>query len=138
MKDALTGGVAAFDAFGKAVASNHPTLFPASRRNLFQDIEALSAHLQSLGESSLETTIGVPAWEDIKWFFQARHIYVHNAGVVDERFISRQTALADMKGRILPLDPQRLAHNIDILGDVCRRLDDRFNAEGSDSAMREC
>ena len=108
VKDALTGSVSAFDAFGKAVASNHPTLFPVNRRNLFQDIEALDAHLQTLREPSLETTIGVPAWEDIKWFFQARHIYVHNAGVVDERFVSRQTALADMKGRVLRLDPERL------------------------------
>ena len=130
VKDALTGSVAAFDAFGKAVASNHPTLFPVTRRNLFQDIEALSAHLQTLGEPSLETTIGVPEWEDIKWFFQARHIYVHNAGVIDERFIASQTALADMKGRVLPLDPERLANNIDVLGGICRGLDDRFNVKG--------
>lgn len=130
VKDALTGSVAAFDAFGKALASNHPTLFPVNRRNLFQDIEALSAHLQSLGEPSLETTIGVPAWEDIKWFFQARHIYAHNAGVVDERFISRQTALANMKSMLLPLDPERLAQNIDVLGGICRELDHRSNTNG--------
>ena len=130
VKDALTGSVAAFDAFGKALASNHPTLSPASRRNLFQDIEALSAHLQTLGEPTLETTVGVPAWEDIKRFFQARHIYIHNAGVVDERFVARQATLAHMKGRVLPLDPERLAQNIDVLGGVCRGLDDRFNAEG--------
>ena len=130
VRDALTASVAAFDAFGKAVANNHPTLFPVNRRNLFQDIEALSDHLQSLDEPTLEATVGVPAWEDIKWFFQARHIYVHNAGVVDERFIARQAALAHMKGRVLPLDPERLAQNIDVLGGVCRGLDDRFNAEG--------
>ena len=129
VKDALTGSVSAFDAFGKAVASNHPTLFPINRRNLFQDIEALNAHLQTLGEPSLETIIGVPAWEDIKWFFQARHIYVHNAGVVDERFIARQTNLADMKGRVLPLEPKRLIKNIDVLGGICRALDNRFNAK---------
>ena len=109
VKDALSGSVAAFDAFGKAVAKNHPTLFPNTKRNLFQDIEALSAHLQTLGEPSLETTIGVPAWEEIKWFFQARHIYVHSAGVIVERFISKQTTLAYMRGRVLPLEPQRLA-----------------------------
>lgn len=128
VRDALTGSVAAFDAFGKAVASNQPTLFPVTRRNLFQNIEALSDHLRSLGEPTLETIIGVPAWEDIKWFFQARHIYVHNAGVVDERFVARQTALADMKGRVLPLDPERLAQNIDVLGAICRGLGNRFTA----------
>ena len=130
VKDALTGSVAAFDAFGKAVASNHPTIFPVTRRNLFQDIEALNDHLQTLGEPSLETTIGVPAWGDIKWLFQARHVYVHNAGVIDERFTARQTALAGMKGRVLPLDPEQLAQNIDVLGAICRVLDDRFNTTG--------
>ena len=137
-KDALAGSVAAFDAFGKAVASNHPTLFPVTRRSLFQDIEALSAHLQTLGEPSLETTIGVPEWEDIKWFFQARHIYVHNAGVIDERFIARQTALADMKGRVLPLDPERLAQNIDVLGAYAGDWTTGSMPKGSDSAMRHC
>ena len=130
VKDALTGSVSAFDAFGKALASSHPTLFPASRRNLFQDIEALSAHLQTLGGPTLEATTGVSAWEDIKWFFQARHIYAHNAGVVDDRFIARQLALAEMKGRVLPLDSERLAQDIEFLGEVCRALDSRFNAKG--------
>ena len=130
VKDALSGSVAAFDAFGKAVAKNHPTVFPNTKRNLFQDIEALSAHLQTLGEPSLETTIGVPAWEEIKWFFQARHIYVHSAGVIDERFISKQTNLAYMRGRVLPLEPQRLAQNLDVLGSLCQELYNRFNTKG--------
>ena len=130
VKDALTGSVSAFDAFGNAVAKNHPTLFLTTKQNLFQDIEALSTHLQTLCEPSLETTIGIPAWEDIKWFFQARHIYVHNAGVVDERFISKQTALAYMKGRVLPLEPERLAQIIDMLGSLCRELDSRLNKGG--------
>ncbi len=129
VKDALTGSVAAFDAFGKAVASNHPILFPVARRNLFQDIEALSAHLQTLDEPTFEAIIGAPAWEDIKWFFQARHIYVHNAGVIDERFIARQTAFTNMKGRVLPLEPERLTQNIDVLEGICRALDDRINAK---------
>ena len=129
VKDTLTGSVGAFDAFGKAVASRHPNFFPPNRRNLFQDIEALDAHLETLGEPSLETTIGVPAWEDIRWFFQARHVYAHNAGVVDDRFVSKQPALADMLGRVLPLDPDRLARNVDSLGGICRHLSHRFNTE---------
>ena len=127
VKDALTGSVSAFDAFGKALAKNQPTLFPENKRNLFQDIEALNGHLQTQGIPSLETTIGVSAWEDLKWFFQARHVYVHNAGVVDERFTSRQPALVYMQGRVLPLESERLAQNIDVLSSLCRELDNRSN-----------
>ena len=85
----------------------------------------------TLGEPAFETTIGVPAWEDIRWFFQARHIYIHNAGVIDERFVARQPALAHMKGRVLPLDPESLTQNIDVLGGVCRGLYGRFNTSAS-------
>ena len=127
VKDALTGSVSAFDAFGKALAKNQPILFPENRRNLFQDIEALNGHLQTQGIPSFETTIGISAWEELKWFFQARHVYVHNAGVIDERFTSRQPALAYMQGRVLPLESERLAQDIDVLGSLCRELDSRFN-----------
>ena len=120
VKDALTGSVSAFDAFGKALAKNQPILFPGNRRNLFQDIEALNGHLQTEGIPSFETTIGVSAWEELKWFFQARHVYVHNAGVIDERFTSRQPALAYMQGRVLPLESERLAQNIDVLSSLFR------------------
>ena len=129
LKDALTGSVSAFDAFGKAVGKNKPTLCSDNKRNLFQDIEALNRHLQTQGQPSFETTIGVSAWEELKWFFQARHIYTHNAGVIDERFASKQPTFACMEGRILPLEPERIAHHIDILSNLCRDLDNRFNTK---------
>ena len=130
VKDALAGSVSAFDAFGKAMAKNQPSLFPDTKRNLFQDIEALNGHLETQGQPSLETTIGVAEWEEIKWFFQARHVYVHNAGVIDERFTSKQPALAYMQGRLLPLEPERLVQNIDTLSSLCRELDNRLNVKG--------
>ena len=128
VKDALTGSVSAFDAFGKAHAKSHQNLFSDSKRNLFQDIEALDVYLRSQGIPSLDTIIGVLAWDELKWFFQARHAYVHNAGVIDERFTSRQPALAYMQGRILPLESERIAQNIDVLASLCRELDSRFNS----------
>ena len=129
VKDALTGSVSAFDAFGKALAKNQPNLFHENRRNFFQDIEALNGHLQTQGIPSFGTTIGVSAWEELKWFFQARHVYVHNAGVIDERFTSRQPALVYMQGRVLPLESKRLAQNIDVLGSLCRELDSWSNVK---------
>ena len=125
VKDALTGSVSAFDAFGKAVGKNNPTLWAGNNRNLFQNIEALDDYLQTRMHPSFETTIGVSNWEELKWFFQARHVYVHNAGVIDERFASKHPALAYMQGRVLPLEPERITQNIDVLSNLCRELDSR-------------
>ena len=124
LKDALTGSVSAFDSYGKALMNSRPDTFPVARLNLFQDIEALDGHLQSGGNPSVEETcLGNPVWEGLKWFFQARHIYVHNAGVVDNRFVSKQPALAHMRGRLLPLDGETLSKNIKALGLLSREID---------------
>ena len=128
-KDALTSSISAFDAFGKSMAKNQPRLLPDSKRNLFQDIEALDGHLEAQGQPPFESIIGISEWEGIKWFFQARHVYVHNAGVVDERFIAKLPNLAYLKGRILPLELDRLAQNIDVLGNISREIDKRFCSE---------
>ena len=123
LKDALTGSVSAFDSYGKALMNSYPDMFHATRLNLFQDVEALDRHLQSEGNPSVEKTFGNPVWEGLKWFFQARHIYVHNAGVVDDRFVSKQPALAHMRGRLMPLDGETLSKNIEALGLLSREID---------------
>ena len=127
VKDALTGSVSAFDAYGKAMMKSQPGVFFKARLNLFQDIEGLNSYLKGHGTPCFEKTMGVAAWEEIKWFFQARHLYVHNAGVIDDRFASKQPAFSHMKGRILSLDAGKLVQNIDMLGLLCRELDPWFN-----------
>ena len=98
-------------------------MFSKARANLFQDIEGLNSYLASHGAPCFEKTMGVAPWEEIKWFFQARHLYVHNAGVIDERFALKQPAFSHMKGRILPLDSGKLFQNINTLGQLCQELD---------------
>ena len=123
VKDALTGSVSAFDAYGKAMIKSQTAVFSKARANLFQDIEGLNSYLASHGAPCFEKTMGVAPWEEIKWFFQARHLYVHNAGVIDERFALKQPAFSHMKGRILPLDSGKLFQNINTLGQLCQELD---------------
>ena len=127
VKDALTGSVSAFDAYGKALMNRSPTLFSKARPNIFQDIEGLNGYLNDQKVICLEEVIDVASWEEIKWFFQARHLYVHNAGVIDARFVSKQPAFNHMIGRILPLDSEQLHQVIDKLADLCRKLDNCSN-----------
>ena len=126
LRDALGGANGAFDAFGKALRALRTSLNPKAKSNLFQDIEALDQELQATGMPGIEQLIGRSNWEQIKWFFQARHIYAHNAGVVDARFVAKQPAYTNMMGRILPLDAELIRKSIDSLGVLARDLDARI------------
>ena len=123
VQDALGSAVAAFDSYGKALAAHGSTIHARGKSNLFQDIEALDMKLQETGIPGVEQLIGTSAWEDMKWFFQTRHIYSHNAGVVDDRFVAKQPPYAHMLGQLLPLDADRVEANIEALGLLAARLD---------------
>ena len=86
----------------------------------------LDQELTAIGVPSIEVLIGAEAWEDLQWFFQARHVYLHKAGVADSRFISKQPSYAHLLGKIVPLDVDRLQRNIDVLCDLAEELDTRI------------
>ena len=127
LKDALNGPVGVFDAYGKVLRARTSKIRSNAKPNLFQDIETLDSEMQAVGVPGVEQLIGNSKWEDLKWFFQARHIYSHNAGVVDDRFIAKQPAYAYMRDRLLPLDPEQIDRNIDVLGLLATELDSRIN-----------
>ena len=126
VKDALIGSVSAFDAYGKAISAVQSDLFSMAKPNPFQDIEALDVFLSVRGNLTFEEILGEEAWNELRWFFQARHVYVHNAGVIDGRFVSKLPRLAHMRDRILPLETERLKRNIDMLEQLSRALDKFF------------
>ena len=125
LKDALNGAVGAFDAYGKALRAHTSSIRSNAKSNLFQDIEALDLELQAAGIPGVEQLIGASPWESMKRFFQARHIYSHNEGVVDAKFVAKQPTHAHMLGRILPLDADDILKNIDSLSLLARELDSR-------------
>jgi len=75
LDDALSGGVSAFDAFGKALQSCYPNIFPQRPRNLFQNLKALSDVLSKSRGKSLPDIIGQEKFEFLFKMFQVRHIY---------------------------------------------------------------
>ena len=126
LKNALEDAISAFEAYGKALRAHHTSIRSKAKPNLFQDIEMLDTELQAAGISSIEHLIGSSDWEDMKWFFQARHIYNHNAGVVDARFVAKQPTYMSMLGQLLPLDVDRVRKNIEALGLLAKKLDTRI------------
>ena len=123
LQDALGSTVEAFDAYGKAVRSRSTIIAENAKSNLFQDIELLDKELRNAGIPSIENMIGIEPWGDLKWFFQARHVYTHNAGVVDRKFVAKLPAYTHMLGRVLPLDADRVSKNIESISLLAKNID---------------
>lgn len=103
LEDALSGGVSAFDALGKALQSRYPDVLPQKPKNLFQNLEALSHALSKSVKKSLPDVVGEQSFDLLFKMFQVRHIFEHNLGVVDDDFVRKVPELAHLKGRKYPL-----------------------------------
>src|SRR5205807_2897472 len=98
IKDALTGAVSAFDSLGKALRAKYPVI-PAKPNNLFQNLAELDKVLATLTGKNISQYL-TPADSDFLFLmFQVRHIYEHNAGVIDSDFVKKQPAYAHLLGR---------------------------------------
>lgn len=89
LADALSAGVAAFDGLGKQLRDDYPDSLPKNPRNLFQNLDALSAALQSSLNLSLEQIVGETNLKRMYLMFQVRHLWDHSFGEVDEDFIKK-------------------------------------------------
>ncbi len=102
IKDVLQGSVSAFDALGKALRTKHPAI-PAKPTNLFQNFLALDKVLATLTGKTISQFL-TPADSDFLFLmFQVRHIYEHNAGVIDSDFVTKLPEYAHQLGRKYPL-----------------------------------
>jgi hypothetical protein len=99
LSDALGSAVGAFDAVGKELSRRFPDLLSSAPRNLFQNIQALSAAVGKAAGSSLTEALGEEQYASLARMFQLRHVYEHNLGVVDAKAINKVPDLAAWRGR---------------------------------------
>ncbi len=126
-RDALRDTVAAFDSYGKALRAKYPDrLRPKAKTNLFQDLDALDAELQRAGLPAINIILSPDEAARLNWFFQARNVYEHNAGVVDARFIEQVPRSAALRGRLLPLPQSHLLSGIEAAEKLARAIDRSF------------
>jgi hypothetical protein len=104
LEDSLSGGVSAFDGFGKALRNKYPDKLSLRPKNLFQNVVALSDCLTNTCGKSLSDLVGKSEFEFLIKFFQVRHIYEHNMGVVDSDFVKKVPGLNYLKGKKYPLE----------------------------------
>jgi hypothetical protein len=115
LEDALSAGVASFDALGKTLRRKHPNVLPERPRNLFQNLYALDDALQKAAGSPLSASFPSDDYMLLIRMFQVRHIYQHNAGVVDEHFCRNVPDTRSRRGRKYRLEPTEVSRFLELL-----------------------
>ncbi len=124
IKDALQGTVFAFDALGKALRTKHPVI-PGKPLNLFQNFLALDKVLANLTGKNISQFLTVLDSDFLFLMFQVRHIYEHNAGVIDAEFVTKLPAYAHQLGRKFSLKKDDVSLFIALM----RKLGDEIYSE---------
>ena len=128
-RDALRDAVSALDSYGKALRAKYPDRIRSrAKTNLFQDAAALDVELRTAALPAIDSILLPDEARLLTWFLQARHVYEHNAGVVDDRFVDRVPEAAHIHGRLLPLPQDDLLGGIDAVAKLAQGLDESFAA----------
>jgi len=130
-QDALRDVVGAFDSYGKALRAKYPgRIRTRAKSNLFQDLEALDSELAAANLPGIAALLETAEHERLLWFFQARHVYEHNAGVIDRRFVEKLPSFGPQVGRLLPLSDDELLAGIDAVESLARKIDALVREDG--------
>ena len=115
LQDSISSAVSSFDALGKAVRRVAPGVLTRGKRNLFQDLDALSIALKDTLGRGPDDILGESEWRFMRKMFQVRHVYQHNLGVIDDDAIRKIPELASLRGRIYPLTVDETTAFIEIM-----------------------
>jgi hypothetical protein len=122
LEDALSAGVSAFDGLGKALQTRYPSIFKDTRKNLFQNLEALSKCLTESVGKSLSEIIGKENHNFLWKMFQIRHIMEHNMGVVDADCVKKVPDLSSLEGRKYVMTQEEVEKFLSIVLEAGNRI----------------
>lgn len=113
----LTSAISAFDGLGKELRKRKPDRYPSNPKNLFQNIFVLNEKLDNLISDKHSD------YNELIKYFQVRHLFEHNMGVVDSDCIRKVPELSHLKGRkyrLKILDLNNFLVKMSELGDVIK------------------
>lgn len=116
----LTASISAFDGLGKELRNKKPNHYPSKPRNLFQNIFVLNEKMNNLISKNHSDYN-----ELVKWF-QVRHIFEHNMGVVDIDCVNKIPELANLKGRKYKLTITQLERFLNLMEELGEIVSEDF------------
>ncbi|WP_217574792.1 hypothetical protein [Streptomyces sp. GbtcB7] len=97
----------------RAVVPNADSLLNG-KGAIFQRLDPMADLIVDAGLSDLRTTLGPRTWQRLLETWAARHVFTHNDGILDEKYLTR-----------VPGSSARIGQRLVLTDDVCRRaLDD--------------
>ena len=82
------------------------------KRNVFQRLDDLADLFRTQLSKDLPAALG-PRWTELQHPWAGRHIYAHNDGVIDDRYIQAVPAAASRRGERLTVTEEDARHAID-------------------------
>ena len=122
LADVLSDAVSSFDAFGKVLRLRNPGMFPDKPKNLFQNLPVLSTSLANGLGASLESMVGNEKYDLMFLWFQVRHLYEHNMGVVDEDFVSKIKRSSYLLGKKYALDRAEIEKVLGVVEEAAKKI----------------
>lgn len=117
----LTSAISAFDGLGKELRNKKPEHYPAKPRNLFQNIYVLNEKMNNFISNKHSDYNGL-----IK-YFQIRHIFEHNMGVVDSDCVKKVPELSNLNGRKYKLTISELDEFIKLMSELGTIIKENYN-----------
>ncbi|MEO9485248.1 MAG: hypothetical protein ABJG47_17445 [Ekhidna sp.] len=118
LNNILRSAIAIFDALGKELRKRKPNLYPARPRNLFQNLSVLDEKLNNRISDQHSN------FPDLLKYFQLRHVFEHNLGVIDDDFVKKVPQYKHFLGRKFKLETDELhsfLNMMDELGEIVKR-----------------
>lgn len=116
----LTSTISVFDGLGKELRNNKPTLYPSMPRNLFQNITLLNREMNNYISNNHSD------YQGLVKYFQVRHIFEHNMGVIDNDFVKNIPNSANKLGRKYKLTSTELDSFISLMGELGRIVKEHY------------
>ncbi|MEO9893282.1 hypothetical protein [Aurantibacter sp.] len=117
----LTSLISTFDGLGKELRNKKPDHYPSKPRNLFQNIYVLNEKMNNFISDNHTNFDGL-----IK-YFQIRHIFEHNMGVVDTDCVKKVPELSNLSGRKYMLSINELDEFIKLMSELGNIIKEDYN-----------
>ncbi len=108
----LTSSISAFDGLGKELRKKKPDHYPSKPKNLFQNLYVLNEKMGNFISNKHSD------FNSLMKFFQIRHIFEHNMGVVDSDCINKVPELNYLIGRKYKLTYSELDRFIKLMTEL--------------------
>lgn len=117
----LTSAISAFDGLGKELRNKKPNHYPSKPKNLFQNLYVLNQKMDNLIADKHSD------FNKLIKYFQIRHVFEHNMGVIDSDCISRIPELSNLKGRRYKLSISELEEFILLMSELGAVIKNNYN-----------